>query len=102
MKIIAVQEKKRFSSLHVNKELIFDSVNARVVLFSLDAGQEIAPHASPSSVLIYVVEGRGVWLGSEEAAFSAGDLCCFTPEEPHGFRAEERSVLLAAITPSPE
>jgi quercetin dioxygenase-like cupin family protein len=102
MDVFKVKGIEKFSSKRVNTELVFDSDNARIVLFYLDAGQEIEPHVSPSSVSIVVLKGAGKWTGSEEKDFSEGDLCCYKPDEPHGFTAKEQSVLLAFITPSPK
>ncbi len=101
MKIININEKIGFIKDDVRKQLLHDSDEARFVLFCLEPGQEIEPHTSSSSVTILVVEGRGKWLGDRESDFKKGDICFYEPLEPHGFRADERCVLLAAITPAP-
>ncbi len=101
MKVIKLNEKTEFIKDNVAKKLLHDSDEARFVLFCLEPGQEIEPHTSSSSVTIFVAEGSGKWLGDSEIDFKKGDICFYEPEEPHGFRAEERSVLVAAITPSP-
>lgn len=101
MKTINIHERTGFLENDVKKQLLHDTDHARFVLFCLEPGQEIEPHTSSSTVTIFVVEGKGQWLGSQELDFKRGDVCFYEPEEPHGFRAEERTVLLAAITPSP-
>jgi quercetin dioxygenase-like cupin family protein len=101
MKVININEKVGFLAEDVKKQLLHDSDPARYVLFCLEEGQEIEPHTSSSTVTILVLDGKGKWLGGEEIEFNKGDICFYEPEEPHGFRAEKRSVLLAVIAPSP-
>lgn len=101
MKVIKLNEKTEFIRHNVAKKLLHDSDQARFVLFCMDPGQEIEPHTSSSSVTIIVIEGSGKWLGDKEIDFKKGDICFYEPEEPHGFRAEERTVLLAVIAPAP-
>ncbi len=102
MDVFGLKLEGKFSGERVNTELVYDSDNARIVLFYLNAGQEVEPHVSTSSVSILVMKGSGKWIGSKEKDFMEGDLCCYEPEEPHGFAAKEQSVLLAFITPSPQ
>lgn len=101
MYVFKVKDENGFSGERVQTKLLFDSDNVRIVLFFLDAGQEVEPHVSTSSVSILVLKGTGRWIGNVEKDFSEGDLSCYNPEEQHGFAAKERSVLLAFITPSP-
>jgi len=101
MKVINLNEKIGFVEYDVKKQLLHDSEQARFVLFCMEPGQTIEPHTSSSTVTIIVIEGKGKWLGEKEMDFKKGDVCFYEPEEPHGFRAEERSVLLAVIAPSP-
>lgn len=101
MKIININEKVGFLSHDVKKQLLHDSDPARYVLFCLEPGQTIESHTSSSTVTIIVLDGKGKWLGSRETDFKKGDVCFYEPEEPHGFRAQERTVLLAVIAPAP-
>lgn len=90
-------KKDRFVS-----KLVHDSAKARGVLFSLEKGQELAPHTSSSEVLFHVLEGKGkVLIGSEEVAIKAGQMLFCPAEAPHGLKAEERFVVLAIIAPRP-
>jgi quercetin dioxygenase-like cupin family protein len=83
--------------------ILHDSPDARLVVFRIAAGQEIPAHRSPSTVLLTVLEGRGVFTGSDgERAVRTGDLVAYEPEELHGMRAvDETLAVLATITPGP-
>lgn len=83
--------------------LIHDSSDARVVLFRIDPGQQVAVHTSASTVLLVVVSGSGIVAGGEdERAVRAGDIVTYDPREPHGMRADsEQLVIAAVIAPRP-
>jgi len=83
-------------------KLLYDSDAMRVVLFGLLPGQEIPPHTAPSRVVLHMVEGKGAFLaGSGEQPANAGALLITEPNEPHGLKAVEKTVLLAVIAPRP-
>lgn len=83
--------------------IIHDSADARCVVFRLEPGQEVAPHTSPSSVLLLAVEGSGVVTTADgDTPLVVGEAALYEPRELHGMRAvAERFVLLAVITPQP-
>jgi quercetin dioxygenase-like cupin family protein len=83
--------------------LIHDTADARVVLFRIEPGQEVAVHTSASTVLLSVVSGEGTVSGSDgERTVRAGDLVTYAPEEPQGMRATTtRLVIAATIAPRP-
>ena len=82
--------------------LVHDSADARVVVFRIEPGQEMAVHTSTSTVLLAVVSGRGTAIGAEgERAVRAGDLVVYDTSEPHGMRAQEQLVIAAVIAPRP-
>ncbi|HEU4697809.1 MAG TPA: cupin domain-containing protein [Gemmatimonadales bacterium] len=83
--------------------LVHDHDDARVVVFRLGPGQQVATHTSTSSVFLSVVSGTGYVTGGEgERAVVPGDLVAFAPREPHGMRADrDEFVLTAVITPRP-
>lgn len=98
----AIAAKARFSPARPITQLLHDSPNARLVIFGLEAGQEVHPHVSPSEVYMHVVEGQGdVLVGEVRHPATAGDLFVCGPNVPHGFRAETRMIVLATITPRP-
>ena len=83
--------------------ILHDSPAARIVVFRLLPGQVVAVHTSPSRVSLFVTAGRGAFSGAEaETDGAAGDLIVYEPQEPHGFRAiDETLVVTAVITPRP-
>jgi quercetin dioxygenase-like cupin family protein len=83
--------------------VIHDTDDARLVVFRLAAGQEVAPHTSASSVLLTVLEGSGTLSGADaERVCRAGDVVAYAPGELHGMRATDGELLLlATIAPRP-
>jgi quercetin dioxygenase-like cupin family protein len=83
--------------------VVYDSADARVLVFRLEPGQKVAPHRSTSSVQLTVLEGQGIFSGeSEEVPCRVGDVVLYAPRELHGMRAfEDQLLLLATITPRP-
>src|SRR5512134_1751608 len=83
-------------------KLLYDSDAMRIVVFGLMPGQEIPPHTAPSRVVLHMVEGKGAFLtGSGEQPAHAGAFVLTEPNEPHGLKAAEKSILLAVIAPRP-
>lgn len=83
--------------------LIFDSIDARLIVFRLAPGQAVAPHRSPSTVMLTVLQGEGILAGGDgERRCRTGDVVIYAPGELHGMRAESEELqLLATITPRP-
>ena len=83
--------------------LMHDSADARVVMFRIEPGQQVAEHTSSSTVLLIVISGSGVVSGATgESTVRAGDIIAYAVDEPHGMRAnDEPFVLAAVITPRP-
>jgi len=52
--------------------------------------------------VLHIVQGKGAFLtGSGEMAAHAGTFVITEPNEPHGLKAAEKTVLLAVIAPRP-
>jgi len=83
--------------------LVHDAPGARLVVFRIEPGQQVAPHTSTSTVILSIVSGSGVVLGAEgEREVRAGELVVYEPRELHGMRAvDEQLVVAATITPRP-
>jgi quercetin dioxygenase-like cupin family protein len=87
--------------------IVHDSPDARLVVFRLAAGQQVPPHRSSSTVMLTVLDGRGILSGEDdgatvERACAAGDMVAYAPHELHGMRAGDGELLLlATITPRP-
>jgi quercetin dioxygenase-like cupin family protein len=58
-------------------------------------------HTNPSTVLLVVISGAGVVFTPDgDREVRAGDLVAYKPREPHGMRAaDERLVIAAVIAP---
>ncbi len=100
---LSIQQLAEFDpKRHVSK-LLHDSEKSRVVLFCLEARQELSPHQSPSEVVFYGVEGAPqILLGDERVPLSPKSLLVCPPMVPHGIASGAgRSVVLAVITPRP-
>ncbi len=88
----------------VQSEVIYNNEHARVLRFYLRAEQEVKPHKSPSSVFITVLKGKLLFLvndGKSEEMLNVGDTVFYNPQELHGFKAIEDSIVEAVITPNP-
>jgi quercetin dioxygenase-like cupin family protein len=83
--------------------LAHDCADVRVVLFRIEPGQAVPSHTSPSTVVLMIVSGSGIVLGAEgDRTARAGDLVSYERDEPHGMRAtDEQLVIAAVIAPRP-
>jgi quercetin dioxygenase-like cupin family protein len=83
-------------------EAIADTPEVKLVLFSLQRGQEAKGRGEPR-VHMLVLEGAGVlWNERGEVPASTGTLLASEPGEAHGARAGEgRLLVLGVITPRP-
>lgn len=85
-------------------QILHDESNARVVSFHLAPGQAVPPHTSGSTVVVQVLEGRGVFRGvGSEAELGPGGTAVYAPGELHSMHpAGEGSLrFLAIIAPRP-
>jgi quercetin dioxygenase-like cupin family protein len=100
--MIDALKEAEFSPDRPVSKILYDSDAMRVVVFGLLSGQEIPPHSAPSRVVLHMVQGKGVFLtGSGEQPAHAGGFVITEPDEPHGLKASEKTVLLAVIAPRP-
>jgi quercetin dioxygenase-like cupin family protein len=83
--------------------IVYDSPDARAIVFRLAGGQQVPPHRSLSTVILTVMSGRGIVSGDDgEKEVQAGEVIVYQPNELHGMRSGDESfVLLATITPGP-
>ena len=103
MDSIILKDKISFSKDGPKKEVIYDSEKAKAVLFCLEPGQGVGPHAVSSEIALYVVEGKGIFItGDGEKKVEKGSLVVCKENEQHGIKANrERFVVLAVISPRP-
>lgn len=103
MKVLPFEAPPPRSDRHAT-QLLHDEPNARVVSFHLAPGQAVAPHTSTSTVVVQVLEGRGLFRGVEsEAELGPGETAVYSPGELHSMRPVGDGSLrfLAIITPRP-
>ncbi len=83
--------------------ILHDEASVRVVAFTLQPGQVVAPHRSSSTVVVHVLEGHALFQGEgEEQLLRAGESAAYAPGERHGIAAGEDGVrFLALIAPRP-
>ena len=83
--------------------ILHDSADGRIVLFRIEPGQAVPLHSSVSSVFLVVLSGSGTVSGSNgDRAARAGDIVAYAPQEPHGMRATDVQMVIAAlIAPRP-
>lgn len=93
-----VHEAVEFDQQRYVSKLLFDTERGRGALFCLEPGQEVPAHTAPAHIIFYVVSGRGVIaIGNEATSVKESDLLLCPPDAPHGFKADERLVILAFI-----
>lgn len=102
MKPVDINSLKEFQKEGPRRQILFDSEKMRVVLFCLEAGQEIPAHTTTSELLMLALEGKGSFLvGGDVHPVKGGSAVACKSQEPHGMKAEERLVVLAVIAPRP-
>lgn len=100
-----VLDLKKLITFHpgrISREMIAETPEMRVALMCLEAGQELPPHKAPLRLMMYCVQGRGVFtVGEEEIEADEKTAILCDPMVAHGFRASrgERLVVMAVVTP---
>jgi len=104
MEVIDLKKIIRFYPDRISREMLSDKPEMRIALMCLEAGQELKPHRAPMRLLMYCVEGRGIFtIGDEEIEADEKTCILCEPMVPHGFRAlDERLVVMAVVTPVEE
>lgn len=83
---------------------IYNTADARILLFALEPGQQVATHANHrATVILTVLSGHGhLTVGDERHPVSAGTTAVCERGVQHGFEAAERMVVQAVLAPSPQ
>jgi quercetin dioxygenase-like cupin family protein len=99
----AIAEAQSGAAARPATAIVHDSADARLIVFRIAPGQSVAPHSSPSTVMLSIISGRGTVSGDgRDVDVAAGDLVTYAPDEMHGMRATtEELALLAIIAPRP-
>jgi len=103
IKKVEVFNENDFSEKQYKKLLVHDSPYFRIINFNFKAGQELPMHSHDfdGQLSITVLEGRGEFLGAENASIKAlqGDVLISDISEPHAIRAETDMRVLVTISP---
>ncbi|MBF0337204.1 MAG: cupin domain-containing protein [Candidatus Magnetobacterium sp. LHC-1] len=105
MEVLDLKKLINFNATSFSKQMLSDKPEMRMALMCLEPGQEIKPHKAPMRLVMYCVEGRGVFtVGEEEVEADAKTAILCDPMVPHGFKASkgERLVVMAVVTPASE
>ena len=103
MKKIDLDLARQFSEKGMHKFLVHDSAHFKIINFNLAAGHTFPVHSHDldGELSITVIEGKGEFLGKDDAAMPAkqGDILISEIREPHGVRAETDMRILVTIAP---
>ncbi|GBD99046.1 cupin domain protein [bacterium BMS3Abin07] len=100
--ILDLKKMINFNPDKISREMIADKPEMRVALMCLEPGQELTPHKAPLRLMMYCVEGKGIFtVGDEEIEAGEKTAILCDPMVPHGFSASkgERLVVMAVVTP---
>ena len=101
MEILDLKKLKNFNPDKISREMLSDKPEMRIALMCLEPGQKLPPHKAPLRLLMYCVEGKGVFtVGDEEIEASEKTCILCDPMVSHGFKeTDERLVVMAIVTP---
>jgi quercetin dioxygenase-like cupin family protein len=103
LKKIEVFKENQFDEKSLKTFLVHESPYMKVINFNFKAGQELPIHSHDieGQLTIAVLEGKGQFLGAEDAVMEAatGDLLISDISEPHGLRAVTDMRVLVTIAP---
>jgi quercetin dioxygenase-like cupin family protein len=100
-----VLDLKKLITFHpdkISREMLAETPEMRVALMCLEAGQELKPHKAPLRLMMYCVEGKGIFtVGEEEIEADEKTAIVVDPLVHHGFKASkgQRLVVMAVVTP---
>jgi quercetin dioxygenase-like cupin family protein len=100
--ILDLKKLIKFKPDNISREMLSDKPEMRVALMCLEAGQFLKPHTAPLRLMMYCVQGKGVFtVGDEEFEADEKTAILCDPMVPHGFAASkgERLVVMAVVTP---
>ena len=102
MEILDLKKLRKFYPEKIFREMLSDKPEMRIALMCLEPGQKLTPHKVPMRILMYCVEGKGIFtVGDEEIEANEKTCILCDPMVPHGFRAtDERLVVMAVVTPA--
>ncbi len=102
VEVLDLKKLMKFNSDKISREMLSDKPEMRIALMCLEAGQEVSPHKAPMRLMMYCVEGKGVFIvGDEEIEADEKTAILCDPMVPHGFKASkgEKLIVMAVVTP---
>jgi len=81
----------------VSKTLL-DEGPVKLILFAMDAGQELSEHAAPFAATVQVLEGRLTFgVGGQHREMTRHDWVAMPPNAPHDVSAVEPTTFLLTL-----
>ena len=103
MKKIDLDDSREFSPLGMKSIVLHDSEHFKILNFNLKSSHvfPIHSHDLDGQLSILVIEGKGAFLGDNEAIIPAktGDMLISDIREPHGVRADTDMRIVVTIAP---
>ena len=103
LKKIELFKENEFDEKNFKTFLVHESPYMKVINFNFKAGQELPIHSHDieGQLTIAVIEGKGHFLGAQDAVMAAatGDVLISDINEPHGIRAVTDMRVLVTIAP---
>ncbi len=86
------------ASQGIVSKTVHESAEARTVLFTFDAGQQLTEHRASRPAVIHVLEGAGaIGLGANVHDARAGTWIFMPADLPHTIRATEPLMMLLTL-----
>ena len=83
-------------------QVLSDIGDARVVLYTFKAGQQLKEHRTTSQILVQVLRGRATFsTAANSVKLQAGMVLQLEENVPHSVLAQTDAVVLVTMTPSP-
>lgn len=100
MQAIDLLENQKFDPKHAHAEALHADRHGRVILFTLEPGQEISEHNAPSSPFyVIILSGQGVFRGGDGLGqkYGPNTLLVFDPGENHAIQALEEALVFVGF-----
>jgi len=92
----------RFQDDHPFVQILSDIGNARLVLFTFRAEQQLKEHTTSSQIIVQVLQGTITFTALDQSVkLHEGMLIQLEATIPHSITAETDAVVLLTLTPSP-
>jgi quercetin dioxygenase-like cupin family protein len=77
-----------FQAGSVVSRVLLKETNGSVTVFAFSAGEELSPHATPFSALLFVLEGKvEVMIGENKKIMSSGEIITLPKNIIHAIKA---------------